>query len=481
MKKWVFLVLLAFIGTWLFYYPPFFTFGDEGQYLHATWLLSQQKSPRVTDPLESFSFHTKGKDIFFPQYAIGQSILLLPFALIDWRLIFLSGLLLHLSVFFLFSSLLKQSKINPDFALLYLLFPGFVFFSRTIMSELLSIALIFLGFYFYRDEKHAYWSGFFFGLSIVARYTNAVFAIPFFIGALVKDRNKFIKMLLGFVPFILIVALYNYQIYGAILSTGIKQPRGFSFWLMGKYMFSLLIVYPLLIISPFFSKDKNRWEIFACFALALVGFSYSGIDTFHYDILKNLVIGYRYLFPIIPLLLFGYASWISKSRLNRIIQILLPFISIMLLLGNLIIMQKQYDFSKSNLDVMLKINEYTKPDSLILANGYVTSMFTNNFFEKRNAFTIRTFISNSECMNYTLCNEMINQTIADAKKLIRNRQSYLVFAESGVITKDIKPVEAPVDEVEDERQGELTITKQFNATKVYEQKEPSYIQIWEIN
>src|SRR3989338_4001686 len=191
MNRWAWIFVLIFIGSWLFYYPPLFTFSDEGQYLHATWLLGEGKSFKVTNPLESFVFSSKDNINFLPQYAPGQSLLLLPFALVNWKLVFLSGLLLHLLVFYLFERLLKQNNINSNYALLYLFFPGFVFFSRTLMSELASIALIFLGFYFYRNDK-GYLSGLFFGLSLIVRYTNAVFAMPFFLFSLFKNRKKFL-------------------------------------------------------------------------------------------------------------------------------------------------------------------------------------------------------------------------------------------------------------------------------------------------
>lgn len=479
MNRWAWIFVLIFIGSWLFYYPPLFTFSDEGQYLHATWLFSGGKSLKVVNPLESFAFSSKDNLISLPQYAPGQSLLLLPFAIIGWRFVFLSGLLLHLLVFYLFVRLLKQNNLNSDYALLYLLFPGFVFFSRTVMSELVSIVLVFLGFYFYRQENKGFWSGFFFGLSLLVRYTNAVFAIPFFIGSLIKNKNQFTQMVFGYAPFVLVVAFYNYQMYGGIFSTGIKQPRGFSFWIMAKYLISLLAVYPLLILSPFFSKSKEKLEIFACFALALIGFSYTGIDTFHYDIAKNLVIGYRYLFPVIPLLLFLYVGWINQIKYKKIVYGIFMFACIILLVGDIFIMQKQYGFAQQNRDIMEKIYTHLPGNSLVLANGYVNSMFINKFFGDADAYSIRVYAS-SECPDIIQCNLNIEKSLGYAGNLSKQKQSYLVFAESGIISNEIKPGEASASEVLDERHAEISIAKRFNATLVFEEKLPNYIQIWKL-
>ncbi len=478
MKKILWAAGLLFICLFLWYYPPYFTFaGDESQYVHMAWLLSQGKSLRVSDMEDSHNFPTKDGHLFFPQYGVGQSLFILPFALLDWRAIFLVGLLFHMFTWYVVVLLCKRWGVDEHVSLLYLFFPGMVFFSRTVMSEPATLFFITLGVYLI--EKRPACAGACFGASLLIRYSNAVFIAPFFLVTLWKaDWRKFRYLIVGISPFILFLLLYNWVVYGGLLSTGLKTPRPgltVSTTVFFKYIITLSILLPFMLFAPFIYRGKCAAELRIATILSIIFFSWIGIDTFHYDWVKNLVIGTRYLFPLVPLLIVAYGA-MAFTKIKR----WLLFLVAGLLLGAILISARQYSFASELRTLHDVAYKETEKDSLIFTNSYALGII-NSFHEPRYGIMIYTYIPFTERINSIDPSDPLRLKLVQQRR--KTKPSYFVFADPKTAVSEVKVAEGSVEELVAERTGEEDVAHQFNATLVYSgdtSGDTSFIKIWKL-
>ncbi|MBI2136184.1 glycosyltransferase family 39 protein [Candidatus Woesearchaeota archaeon] len=434
-KKYLLLAAaILYVIIYVSFYPTFYTFVDENEYLRGSYLLSQGRL-KVTDTHQQYRYlpFTDPCDNDKPcssslhysnKYPPGMFLLLLPFTIISWKLGFLLSLAAHLASFYLLIKILRKLSINEYFALLYLFFPGIVFFSRTMMSELPSIFFILLSFYFYikEDKKDKVLAGIFTGVAILIRYTNALFFIALSLAMFLRwlketrwrlnSRNLFNKQavdyllfLISFVPFLILLLLYNKHAYNGFLNFGYTlQNSGVSvvlfksFYTYFKYIGALLIVYPLMLLAPIYYRGKYKLEIILSTYLFLIVFGMQ--DLFHYDVIKNLIIGTRYMFPVLPLMLIAYfgvlenvINWLinrynSKFNLKTYLSPnkCILFIVMILFLLSITITKAQYGYSSNLGSIKDTIYNSVPPDSIIYGELF-EMMFINEHFGNLNAMT----------------------------------------------------------------------------------------------
>lgn len=409
-KKLIIVAILVYIVFFFIFYPKFITISDEHGYLRQTYELSKGRIS-VDDPFYSYKyFYRVGR--FVPSYPIGTSVILLPFSLISWKLVFLSGFILHLFNMYILAKILSKYKINKFYSLLYILYPGFIFYSRTIMSEIPSITFILLGFYFFlnKNKKYKFLAGLMWGISCIVRPTNALVIIGMCLPTLYESFVKLFKykkvinkdskilfyIALGIIPALVISLAYNYFVYGGILN----QPHSagnlkdyskvftftydvFKFY--WKPILIMLVVYPLMLISPFIAKFKKKREIILVTLLFLILFGKSNI--IRYGWLTNLVVGHRYFFPIIPLILIPYSIFIKKYFKRFIILGIIALIIV-----TPIIMYRQSIYTNQNYDVMEQIYNVIPEGSVITVYAHSDMNYLNNFFgENYKVMHIRNF------------------------------------------------------------------------------------------
>lgn len=388
-------LVFLFVALWIYWYPQYFTFADEGEYMHTAALLSKGILPPVTDPLLSFKYNTIDKINFYPQYPLGMGIFFAPLLwLFHWKFLFLIPLILHLASFFLLCKILRMFRYNEHFSILFLFHPGLVFFSRTMMSETPSIFLILLATYYYiqsqQDEKKAVYAGIILGISLFFRYTNGIFFLVFVAVSFFQRRLRAKYMLFGFVPFLIILLFFNYHLYdGKLIGYRTSQFTGKSEYagllprvmLLGKYALPLLLIYPGLLLSVFFYNGSLRKEILVLLAAHGLWFFALNAQTFHYDVLKNLILGPRYIYPFYAFLLIPYAACMEKWIKPKSLVLLL------LLASSSMVMAKHYEFTKTNDEIMQTIYENTQENSILYGNSYVL-FFTNMVLGNRYAIKV---------------------------------------------------------------------------------------------
>ena len=216
-------IIIAFIAIHLFYFPQFYTSIDEREYIRNAFLLQQGTltEPDITKACTG-RFNGEG---YISQYFIGRSVFLIPFTWGGLPFIMLSGLVIHLLNAFLFYKLLRRLHFHPVYTLLYFLFPAFFWASRTLGSELLALTGIFAGVYLYLGtRKQQTLSGLLFGLTLFIRYEIALIAMAFLMISILKDRKKFLSLLIGFVPAVAFLLIFNQTVYGGLLTGGYATP-----------------------------------------------------------------------------------------------------------------------------------------------------------------------------------------------------------------------------------------------------------------
>ena len=323
-KKIILLFVLAYIVIFAAYYPPFVHFTDEHQYLRNAYLL-REGSLTISDPLYSYSYLETPQG-FVSIYPIGQSLWILPFTLPGWQFSFLSGLVMHLLGLFIFIRILGRLQYPKIFSLLYLLFPMFIFLSRTLSSEMLSVVAVMAGFYFYLGEgkKNSMLAGAFFGISLLARYTNGLVLVALTPLLLIKDRKKWLHIVAGALPFAIAAMFLNLYLYGGFLTTGYSYSlAGMEIFKLGHLLFFplvfiglLSVIYPLMFFAQFFSKNKLRNEsilVSVAFILFFGAYFFSNIRFRPED----LIVGIDKLAPVIPLLLLCYID-VLKTHTGKI-------------------------------------------------------------------------------------------------------------------------------------------------------------------
>lgn len=516
--------LLLFILIYIHYYPQYLTFGDEGEYFHTAYLLSKGMSPKVTDPAYSYRFSLHENKFFLPTYAIGTPVLMLPLALVFWKLVFVSGLLFHIVGFFFFYKIVKKMKYESYYSLLYLFFPGIVFFSRTIMSEVPSAVLILIAFYFYIDSrKYSYLvSGALFGFACVVRYPNLLAFVPFIFTAflefinyyalkikrLPKNRLKFVFLLAGFIPFAIFILLYNNHMYGGPLTTwnslmgsvtGSYTKEGDVYnipTLLGvfneflkkgsvdnremvlnhifmesfqKYAIIFMTIYPLMLLSPLFYRGPAKAELIWAtygfvFAIGLVLHR----APFHYTFLRNLIIGGRYIFPVIPLFIIAYVPFMDKilSLIRQKKRSVIVLIFVILLCLTWFMSKVHYEYTLEASQIMHDIYAHTEKGSLIVGNPYVL-MFVNGLIEDRKTFKV-----------YDLVEDKDNKVRMELMKdFIKDYNVYVVFITDRTVKEELSSNVYKVTGVTDDPEQILEGLK-YNL--VFKRENPYSLRIYKL-
>jgi len=405
-QKILLISAIIFILVFLFFYPKFYYFPDEHQYLRNSYLFANNYL-KIFDPLKAYGYPAF-KDFFVSKYVIGPSILFLPLTLINWQLSFLTGLLLHLASFYIFILILRELKINEIFSLLFLFFPAFVFFSRTLMSETASVLFILLGFYYWLKNK-SFLSGIIFGFSIFLRLTNILIFVPFLLFSL-RDFNKTSKAIAGFLILATAFVFFNFQIFETIFpSYSFLDAQNLWNFVNIPFKFIMFIIttnilYPLMFLVFFFYKGKFSLEMKTATILMLVFYlPYYG-QPFKLSI-SDFFTGIRYWIPIIPFFLISYAKFlhdnIHKFKLSELhLKFAVIGMILILITGTVVISFQHSKITNDRFEVFEEIYSKTNENSLIISDpigtgiAYKTkdspfnTMFFSEWFGSRNVVPI---------------------------------------------------------------------------------------------
>jgi hypothetical protein len=373
----------AFVLLYFFFYPSIFAYRDEGNYLSMAYALREGafSIPIFKIPIQAFFM--VGERIA-PVYPWGNALALVPWTFAGWHAVFLHGLIWHLAGGFLIFKLAGVFKINPRLAaLLYLFYPSFVFYSRTLMSDIPSMVLTLAASYFYFKAIPSFTlAGIFLGIGYLFRTSNLFVILPF--GAILlwralrhKEFRPLASFSVGILPCFALQFALQYLTYGDPFKSGYTGGMPFSAYFsiqyarenLSHYLLNLLLCYPLMLILFFFSKPVRRPEILGLLAVLLGFFTvYYFHDAFPGKML-TLFFGNRYLFPVIPFLILGYAGTAEKITgplpltLRRF---LFTGAAILLMASGFIVSRGHQEALRGQLEMKEAIYTHTPPGSILI-------------------------------------------------------------------------------------------------------------------
>lgn len=330
--KHLVLSVLCVLPAFIIFFPSSFTTIDEHDYLNNAQLILN--SGLKTD----CSLNIPGQwptnlGYCISKYNIGTSFFLIPVVIIDPNLVALSTLLVFILGVGIFSKLLKYYKLDSRFIYLFALFPPFVFFSRTVLSEIYSMVMLMGLFYSFlnisKSSKYKILVGVFMSLALYIRYTNFIPVTilgVYFLYQYVKEyglrkviTNFWITHLIVLIGLISIL-IFNYVFYGDSLRSGyyfsseqgaiiVEQiPSVFV-----KYFVLLNMFYPATLLVLFISKVRNI-RLFISMFLSLLVFYITFKNESFPGKLTDIILGLRFLIPVYPFLLIPYFERINSLK-----------------------------------------------------------------------------------------------------------------------------------------------------------------------
>jgi hypothetical protein len=318
------------LGLSLLFPPGALTVRDEANYLGVAQFLLETGSLRVTASVDRLDglvpwFETKPGGTA-PIHPLGLSFLIVPFvALFGWKGGYLFQVLCLVAGGWIFSKLLNRYGAPPWFALLFVLFPPFLLYSRVCMADLPSAVLCLLGILCLVRTEPSFGrylaGGLVLGVAFLVRPSNAFFIGPLLAAALHASwrarRLLPALVLLGSSAACLALQLgLNVYYLGDPLTFSYStedmfSPAHFVPNLL-FYLTALVTVFPLMLAALATGwRDGHRWEvvivigglIFYC----LYAYADRGGPPWIY-----LVRGQRFLLPYVAVLLLLYARALSR-------------------------------------------------------------------------------------------------------------------------------------------------------------------------
>ena len=272
---------MLFAAVYLVFYPPIYTSIDEAStFRMALALRHGWLTPHDADFFPSISpLGVHGRMYRFP---IGFPAVLAFLSVFGWRALFLVNPLLHLTAAWCFGRILQATAISAKYAVLYLLYPCFVLFTRTLYSDAFGASLTTIALYLILCRRSPGRAGLCLGLALAARAASAPVAILLFLSLLLWDRRRgllsfrralSLRFLLGLSPFLIAVGLYNTYTMGSPFHStySVAQLSLHGLVTTGPlYAVSLLIFYPGLLLAPFAYRGVYWKTVLAAATLILL-------------------------------------------------------------------------------------------------------------------------------------------------------------------------------------------------------------------
>jgi hypothetical protein len=311
-------VLYALI--YLAFWPSIYSTMDEASYMGNAYVLRQgtvyADAAGVTVPT---NYPVNGH--YVSKYPLGMAALVAFVSLVGWKAALGINLLIHLLTFAVVVKTLRLLHLPGPFALLYLLHPTAVLYSRTVMSDPLSGLLLALAFYLYLNRRYAA-TGAFAGLSILVR-TGNVLAVPLFaLSALLEqptgEKRKVrlgdglrpaLLVVVASLPFLALAGYYAKVIAGGEMAshTGTFSLRYFP-EMFPAYAVALLMLYPGMLLAPALYRGPGR--------LIVSGLPYTFVLLYSFWFYRDTGSGFadtlirelRYFLAVLPLMIVAYAE-----------------------------------------------------------------------------------------------------------------------------------------------------------------------------
>ncbi len=368
----IILGFVLFSVTFFAFYPTTYAITDEAAYLSTAYTFGRGT---IFYDLVGISNAPMGMSIaghYISKWPPGNAALLLPFSIIHWKLIFLRGYVLMAIGFWIFILLLRNYKLPQIYAFLFLFHPSFVLYSRTIMSDVPATITALVGIYFLVKRKY-FIAGILMGICVFIRFPLLLLPITFGVILLLrKNQQHFIYFTIG--ATVSIIPLIVYNLIGFRIITG---PIGFyevdfSFryflHMFKEFFLSSNILYPLLLILPFSWRKKEQWVFVIPAFVFIVFYSLQSLIDTGENFFESLVLGQRFMLPVIPFLLIPYIAVVSRIKFAS--KAILPTCGLLLILS-IVTHSRHQEYLKQQVYYRNEVYKYTENADLILCNKEV--------------------------------------------------------------------------------------------------------------
>ncbi len=359
-KHLILSVLIVILGFLLFFPTKVITI-DEHDYLNNAHLLING------DLKTDCNLNIPGQwptnlGYCISKYNIGTSIFLIPAVLIDTNLVILTSLVIFSFSILVFYKLIIFYKLDKKLIYIFALFPPFIFFSRTLLSEIYSMSILLFIYYSLlnlKSFKYRILAPILIIISLYIRYTNiipvGILAIYFLIYYLRQESFKDLVKKYWIIPIILglgaiTLFIFNHNYYGFFLRSGYYfsaeegniVPLQFPV-VFFKYFLLVNIFYPFGLIFLFKSRIKHTKLFAVLFITLLLFYSIVKNESFPGK-LSDIILGLRFLIPVYPFLILPYAGLINNFKNERVYKYLMYTIIILLICSSLLVNLLHYNF-----------------------------------------------------------------------------------------------------------------------------------------
>ena len=351
--RWLVTCSFLYIALYAALYPRLYASIDEAANFGMAYVLRQGTiyPARVGYDLPMSPAGPAGTVFRFPVGFPAVLALLSGFG--SWAF-FLVNPLLHVAAAWAFAGILRLQRLPARLAVLYLLYPGFVLYTRTLFSDAFAASLttIALGLLLRRRAPATLGAGACLGLALMSR--SASLAVTVVIGAALLLRatgetrgrgrgagqpgavqepwaagasgwGQFGAFLLGLLPFLLAGAAYNAVTTGSPFRTTYNldafSARSFIRF-APLYGASLLLIFPGMLLAPLAYRGPLWREGLAAAAAVLLASSAYAEATYGDNLAETLVSVSRQILPVVPFFLLAYcgllaplaARWANERR-----------------------------------------------------------------------------------------------------------------------------------------------------------------------
>jgi hypothetical protein len=367
--KSIIIGFVLFTILFFLFYPANTGIVDETAYLSMAYTFQNGKLYYDQAGIYSAPASIKTNHHLISRYPPGNSILLLPFTKLNYKLTFLRGYLLTIIGFILLIIILAHYNLPSYYALLLLFHPSIVLYTRTIMSDLPAAIFSLAGLLLFIKKRYPY-SGIIFGIAIAIRYP--LLLIPFSMFSVLFVKKEFfnaLKFLIGVVIGLIPLLIYHISSFNTIIGPAKANLIGFSlknFPIMFTQFFLIInIIYPLLFIISFKTKLNEKWYFIFPALIFIIFFSLQYYIDTGKNFFETIIRGQRYMLPIIPFLLIPYSEILNRIRF---LQKSLPFFIIALIFVDILIIHRHQEFLIKQTHYQNKLYEYTKDADMIICN-----------------------------------------------------------------------------------------------------------------
>jgi len=382
---------LPFAAAFLLWYPPIGTYMDENIYIGLANVLRHGTiyADQAGIQVPFLTWNGEHLVAFFP---LGMPLLIAGVSYWNWQAMFLINAVAILIGFFLFARWLRADGLHPWYAWLYLYYPTVLFYSRTVMADVLCMVTIFASCWYFRQGRYSL-AGLLAGFAPHTKITG-VLLLPtlFAAGAARTDRVVVLrKFLLGAFPGLALLFLHNAATTGHFWASPYLLPAGqetlsfvycrTNFMLFSQSLFFLYPFMPLFLCAGWkrFQLPAVFTVLFLLFHLCVPTSWITGNQWGNWP--QRLVLQIRYLLPVIPFFLLMYADGLDRLSKGRTAR-WLPLALVPLLISAGLIHSKHQEYLRE-LRSFQKVLYETVPRQADLFVNYDTLHLMNDIQGKR--------------------------------------------------------------------------------------------------